>query len=198
MTQVSLLALWCFARFFLSTSCSLSYLRHWFPALNKEDVKSTEFDELPGIWLGCKDFDILQKLRIKISCRCCQVYVTVFVKKKKIKIFQEQIKPNKDVSSSCTFVPRYIQTGWSTGYPFAVCFQVYSFIPSHILAPSISEEDQLHRCSINKLYDLSEEVFCLFFLCYHIFPVLSFSMLSTKLSQVQLHLAFVYIMCSTL
>lgn len=161
MTQVSLQALWCFAHFFLSTSCSLSYLRHWFPALNKEDVKSTEFDELPGIWLGCKDFDILQRLRIKISCCCCQVYITVFIKKKKI--FQEQIKPNKDISSSWTFVPRYTQTGWFTGYPSAICFQVYSFIHSHILAPSISEEEQLHRCSINKLHNVLEEVFCLFF-----------------------------------
>lgn len=86
----------------------------------------------------------------------------------------------------------------STGYPFAICFQVYSFIPSRILAPSISEEEQLYRCSINKLYNLLEEGFCLFFLCYHIFPVLSFSTVSTKLSQVQLQLAFVYMMCSTL
>lgn len=109
--------------FSLSTSSSLSYLRHWFPALNKEDVKSTEFDQLPGIWLGYKDFDILQKLRIRISCCCSQVYVTVFILKK-TKPFQEQIKPNKDVSSSCTFVPRHTQTGWLTGYPFAICFQV--------------------------------------------------------------------------
>lgn len=161
MTQESLQALWCCAHFSLSTSSSPSYLRHWFPALNKEDVKSTEFDQLPGIWLGYKDFDILQKLRIKISCCCCQVYVTVFIFKKKP--FQEQIKPNKDVSSSCTFVPRHTQTGWLTGYPFAICFQVFSFIRSHILAPSISEDEQLHRCSINKLHNLLEEGFCLFF-----------------------------------
>lgn len=79
MAQGSLWALWCSAHFPLSMSSSLSYLRHWFPALNKEDVKSTEFDQLPGIWLGYKDFDILQKLRIKISCCCSQVCVTVFI-----------------------------------------------------------------------------------------------------------------------
>lgn len=80
---MSLQALWRFVPFLLPRSCSLSYLRHWFPVLNKEDVKSTELDELPGIWLGCEDFDILQKLRIKISCLCCQVYVTAFIKKRK-------------------------------------------------------------------------------------------------------------------
>lgn len=63
---------------------SLSYRRRWFPVLNKKDVKSTEFDELPGIRLGCKDFDILQKLRIKISSRCCQVRITAFMKNKNL------------------------------------------------------------------------------------------------------------------
>lgn len=162
MTQESLQALRCSAHFSLSTSSSPIYLRHWFPALNKEDVKSTEFDQLPGIWLGYKDFDILQKLRIKISCCWSQVYVTGFIFLKKT-TFPGQIKPNKDVSSSCTFVPRHTQTGWLSGYPFAICFQVYSFIHSHILAPSSSEDEQLYRCSINKLHKLLEEVFCLFF-----------------------------------
>lgn len=62
----------------------LSYQRRWFPVLNKKDVKPTEFDELPGIQLGCKDFDTLQKLRIKISSCCCQVCVTAFLKNKNL------------------------------------------------------------------------------------------------------------------
>lgn len=126
MTQMFLQALWCFARSSLFVSCCLSYPRHWFPALNKEDVKSTEFDELPGIWLGCKDFDILQKLRIKISCCCCQVCVTVFIKKI---IFQEQINPNKDISSCCTFVPRYRLLHWLIHLPYAFKF-ILLFIPT--------------------------------------------------------------------
>lgn len=118
------------------------------------------------IWSAARDLTRLQRLwyfteaqnknQLLLLPSVC--YCFYFFKKS----FQEQIKPN-NVSSSCTFVPRHTQTGWLTGCPFAICFQVYSFIHSHILAPSISEDKQLHRCSIYKLHNLLEEIFCLFF-----------------------------------
>lgn len=84
MTCLALQASGTFCKFLDTHELCLSYRRRWFPVLNKKDVKPTEFDELPGIRLGCKDFDTLQKLRIKISSCCCQVCITAFMKNKNL------------------------------------------------------------------------------------------------------------------
>lgn len=150
--------------------CTFLSIHHLQPELSETLVSGAQQGrcKINRIWSAARDLTRLQRLwyfteaqnknQLLLLPSVCYCF---YLKKKKP--FQEQIKPNKDVSSSCTFVPRHTQTGWLTGCPFAICFQVSSFIHSHIFAPSISEDEQLHRWSINKLHNLLEEVFCLFF-----------------------------------
>lgn len=153
----------------LRVFCTFPSIHELQPELSETLVSGAQQGrcKINRIWSAARDLTRLQRLwyfteaqnKTQLLLLPSVCYCFYFKKKP----FQEQIKPNNDVSSSCTFIPRHTQTGWLTGYSFAICFQVCSFIHSHILAPSISEDKQLHRCSINKLHNLLEEVFCLFF-----------------------------------